>query len=136
MAIDLRNENGATIRISSGHWAVYLTLAETFGWRPAGTRRPRLLAPEVEWSGRYDSSDGQVVPDAEAKQLAQILHAAAVSPKIGQALFDVIAHIESQVENTGTTSNERDAYASGRFQQGVLALIDVPVSGRIFDRVA
>ena len=33
----------------------------------------------------------------------EILHAAAVSPKIGQALFDVIDHIESQVENTGTT---------------------------------
>ena len=102
MAINLRNESGATIRIGSGHWAVYLTLAETFGWRPAGTRRPPLLAPEIEWSGRYDSSDGQVVPDVEAKQLAQILHAAAVSPKIGQALFDVIAHIESQVENAGT----------------------------------
>ena len=36
MAINLRNESGATIRIGSGHWAVYLTLAETFGWRPAG----------------------------------------------------------------------------------------------------
>ncbi|MDN3544243.1 hypothetical protein QWZ02_07250 [Kinneretia asaccharophila] len=102
MAIDLRNSSGESIQISNGHWAVYLTLAEAFGWKPQGTSRPPSLPPDQPWSGQYASSDGQIVMDAEAKLLAQILHAAAVHPKIEMALTDVIARIESQIESSGT----------------------------------
>ena len=102
MAIHLRNASGGTLRLSSGHWAVYLTLAQAFGWKPVGTTRPADLPLDQSWNGRYDSSDGQTVGDDEAKLLAQILHAAAVSPKLGDALFDVIAHVEQQVESADT----------------------------------
>ena len=102
MAVDLRNSAGANIRISSGHWAVYLTLAEAFGWKPAGTKAPSTFPVAKRLSGRYDSSDGQTVIEADAKLLAQVLHAAAVSPKISIALPDVIRHIERQVEAAGT----------------------------------
>lgn len=102
MSITLRNPSGSTITISNGHWAVYLTLAQAYGWKPAGTSPSPSLPCGESWGGRYDSSDGQVVIDAEAKLLAQVLHAAAVSPQIETALADVIAHIEQQVENAGT----------------------------------
>jgi hypothetical protein len=39
--------------------------------------------------------------------LAEILHAAAVHPKVGDALFDVIAHVERQVEQAGTPIPEQ-----------------------------
>ena len=107
MAIDLRNAAGGSIRVSNGHWAVYLTLAEAFGWRPAGTQRPPSLPADVQWSGRYDSSDGQIVANSEAKLLAEILHAAAVSPKLGQALSDVIGYIQNQIEASGTRIPEQ-----------------------------
>lgn len=60
-----------------------------------------------KWNGRYDSSDGQIVEDADAKRLAQVLHAAAVSDKLPLALSDVIKHIEKQVNQTGTTIPEQ-----------------------------
>jgi hypothetical protein len=102
MSICLRNPRGETFVLSAGHWAVYLTLAEAYGWKPAGTSPPRSHPGGDVWSGRYDSSDGQTVGDADAKLLAQVLHAAAVSAKLGTALSDVIAYIERQVENAGT----------------------------------
>jgi hypothetical protein len=101
MSLDLRNSSGDSIRVSGGHWAVFLTLAQAFGWKPAGTKRPSNLPISQGWSGRYDSSDGQTVTDADAKLLAQVLHAAAVSPKLTVALPDVIRHIERQVEAGG-----------------------------------
>jgi hypothetical protein len=100
MAFHLKSKSGDVLKVSGGHWAVFLTLAGTFGWKPAGTERPLGLPPSVEWSGRYDSSDGQFVTDADAQMLAQVLHAAAVSNKIQIALADVIAHVERQVAKT------------------------------------
>jgi hypothetical protein len=102
MSICLRNRTGETLILSGGHWAVYLTLAEAYGWKPAGTSPPPSHPLGEAWSGRYDSSDGQTVDDADAKFLARVLHAAAVSAQLGTALSDVIAYIERQVENAGT----------------------------------
>src|SRR5260370_96016 len=106
MAFDLRNKEGATIRVSGGHWAVFLTLAQTYGWKPAGTNPPPGFSALQKWNRRYDSSDGQVVTDADAKLLAQVLHAAAVSAQVNIALSDVIRHVESQVEAIGTPIRE------------------------------
>ena len=101
MAFDLINNAGATIRVSGGHWAVFLTLAESYGWKPGGTKRPHDLPPSETWTGRYDSSDGQTVTDSDARRLAEVLHATAVSPQLSTALSDVIRHIESVVEAAG-----------------------------------
>jgi len=101
MSFDLRNRAGSTFRVSGGGWAVLLTLAQTYGWKPMGTRRPLDGALAEPWHGRYDSSDGQIVLEEDAKLLAQVLHAAAVSPQLNRALGDVIRHIERQVEADG-----------------------------------
>ena len=49
MAFDLSNKAGDSIKVSGGHQAVFLTLAETFGWISAKTSKRRLmvwLAPD------------------------------------------------------------------------------------------
>jgi len=102
MSIHLHNAAGNTFDLSGGHWAVYLTLAQAYGWKPRGTERPPALPASQPWSGQYASRDGQIVGDAEAKLLAQILHAAALSDKLGTALTDVINNIEEQIVRAGT----------------------------------
>ncbi|APR82499.1 Hypothetical protein A7982_07848 [Minicystis rosea] len=104
MGFSLRStSSGETLRVSGGHWAVFLTLAEAYGWKPAGTQPPRSLPPGKAWHGRYDSSDGQTVTDADAKRLAEILHGAAVSKEIAFAVTDTIARIERSAEAEGLT---------------------------------
>lgn len=132
MAIDLRNKSGASVRLSNGHWAVFLTLAQAYGWRPAGTKAPPGLAPSEKWSGRYDSSDGQTVVDSDAKLFAQVLHAAAVSPKITVALPDVIRHIERQIEASGTNIPDQMRMKPEDFNKEFSPLLEFLYKGEFF----
>lgn len=101
MAVNLRNDANETINISGGHWAVYLLLAESFGWVPAGTKRPPALPASEAWHGGYSSSDGQIVADEDAKKLAQILHGAVLHAQYPVAIADVIAKVEKSAEDAG-----------------------------------
>lgn len=101
MGVDLRNNAGNTIKLTYRHWAVMLTRAETFGWQPAGTIAPKDWDGTDEWTGRYDSSDGQLVTDEDAKNLAKHLHGAVVSDQFGLALNDVIQYLEKNIEASG-----------------------------------
>ncbi|MHC2364037.1 hypothetical protein [Rhizobium leguminosarum] len=103
MAINLRNKAGKTIKLSTRHWTVMLTLAETFGWSPAGTAAPVGWNGSGEWGGAYDTNDGQAVSDDDAKALARHLHGAAVSPQLPVALTDVINYVEKAAEARGIT---------------------------------
>lgn len=103
MAIHLRNQSGKTINLSTRHWTVMLTLAETFGWTAAGTIAPVGWNGSSEWGGAYDTNDGQLVSDDDAKSLARHLHGAAVSDQLPIALTDVINFIEKAAEARGTT---------------------------------
>ncbi|MBB3919730.1 hypothetical protein [Rhizobium fabae] len=102
MAIHLRKQSGKTINLSTRHWTVMLTLAETFGWSPAGTIAPVGWNGPGEWGGAYDTNDGQLVSDDDAKSLARHLHGAAVSDQLPIALTDVINYIENAAEARGT----------------------------------
>jgi hypothetical protein len=73
--MDFRNKSGATFHTTALPWAVFLNLAQAFRWKPSGTLRPPGLAPSEEWAGGYDTNDGQIVSDDDAKRLAQALHA-------------------------------------------------------------
>ena len=59
------------------------------------------MPPSETWNGRYDTSDGQTVVDPDARRLAEVLHAASVSPQLAVTLSDVIRRIESGVEAAG-----------------------------------
>ena len=107
MGFDLTNKKGNSIRVSGGHWAVFLLLAETFGWKPEGTKKPANLDESQQWNGRYDSNDGQIVCQNDAIALAKYLHGAAINEKLPIALSDVIKFIENQVASTGIAIPEQ-----------------------------
>lgn len=101
MAIDLRNHSGKTIKLTTRHWTAMLTLAQTFGWAPAGTMAPSGWNGPGEWGGAYDTNDGQFVSEDDAKSLARHLHGATVSDQLPIALTDVINHLEKAAEARG-----------------------------------
>jgi hypothetical protein len=101
MPFNLRNKAGATGQMSGGHWAVFLTLAQSYGWKPRGTKAPPGFPAGEKWGGRYDTSEGQTVTAQDAKQFATVLHAASVSDTLPVALGEVIAHVEKQLEAAG-----------------------------------
>ena len=107
MSIHLRSHDGAQLNLSGGHWAVYLNVAQAFGWQPQGTLAPPQWPQGQAWAGAYDSSDGQIVSEADARALAETLNGAIRSPQIGDALFDVIEGIESLVQAGGTRIPEQ-----------------------------
>ena len=66
---------------NAAFWAGCLTLAEAFGWRPAGTLAPCVRYetptgweyygdPDMEWSGGYCTNDYQQVTDDDARAFA------------------------------------------------------------------
>ena len=101
MAFQLHSKTGATARVLGGHWAVFLTLAQSYGWKPEGTEAPPGFSAAEKWGGRYDSGDGQIVTESDAQKFAVVLHAAAVSDTLTVALTEVIAHVENQLEAAG-----------------------------------
>jgi hypothetical protein len=57
-------------------WQKLLRLAESYGWRPAGTTLPEAelkWMPDGRWDGSYTSNDGQTVVAADARSLAEAL---------------------------------------------------------------
>ena len=101
MSVELVNPRGPRFSTSHGHWGVYLTVARLFGWKPTGTLPPLDQPAGENWSGQYDSNDGQIVSEDEAKSLASVLHFAALSPHVEDALNRAIAHLEGSAEADG-----------------------------------
>jgi hypothetical protein len=100
LAFDLRNAAGEQFRVRGGYWAVFLTLAECFGWMPEGTQPPEGLSAD-SWNKCYDSNDGQFVTDSDAISLAKHIHGAVVHEQLDLALSDIIANLEQQILTEG-----------------------------------
>ncbi len=80
MGMDLVSESGAEFRATGSGWAYYLNLAEEYGWKPAGTERPRRASIFRKWSGHYDTNEGQRVSKRDAAAMALALEAALSDP--------------------------------------------------------
>ncbi len=80
MGFDLTSDAGTKLRFSGIGWAFYLNLAESYGWRPTGTLPPEGVAAG-QWSGCYDSNDGQHVRHDDAIALAVALSSALADPE-------------------------------------------------------
>ena len=102
MAFDFCNEANETFRISGGNWAVYLLLAEAFGYKLPGTLRPDDYPTNQHWHGRYDSSDGQRIPEQDALSLAGVLNSIFHHPMRDVAIGDTIISIEREIMSSGT----------------------------------
>ncbi|HET7842483.1 MAG TPA: hypothetical protein VFM21_12795 [Terriglobia bacterium] len=80
MGYDLMNESGADLRLSNAGWALLLNLAEAYGWTPQGSLPPEDLAAS-EWTGDYDTNDGERVSREDAKAMADALERALADPE-------------------------------------------------------
>ncbi len=107
MYLTLRNPSGVNVRINSAHWSVFLVLAEGYGWKPERTQRPAQLAADQEWDGDYVTGAGQMVSATDARSLANVLHVAAVHPKLKSALIYVISKIQAQLAKDGIPAAEQ-----------------------------
>jgi hypothetical protein len=96
LGFDLTNEKGSYLRFSPSGWALALTLAEAYGWVPAGTTLPEYggLAGQP-WSGEYATNEGQQISSADAAALGEACARAIASEDyvsrtaaIRKALFD------------------------------------------------
>ena len=78
MGIDLTAANGKHVCTGFGHWNDLLQKAEQLGWKPMGTVLTRDYYPYTDddiakWTGRYVSSDAQVILEEDALALASAL---------------------------------------------------------------
>ncbi|WP_286716414.1 hypothetical protein [Thalassolituus sp. UBA2009] len=71
MSIDLKNSEGLEFDISNIGWAFYLNIAIEYGWKEKGTLPPEGW--QGQWNGAYDMSEGQLVSEADAKNMASAL---------------------------------------------------------------
>ncbi len=97
LAFDFQNPAGTTFRIGGGPWAIYLNLAQSFGWEPRGT----FLRDRTDWHGGYDSSDGQTMVKEDVDALRHTLLDAERHPQFDFAVSDTIARVEASVEQSG-----------------------------------
>jgi hypothetical protein len=74
MTLDLRRDK-EDISISLPTWARAYALAIEGGWEPLGTLPSKYLSEEDKktWEGNYDSNDGQVITDEDARSMASAL---------------------------------------------------------------
>jgi hypothetical protein len=75
-SVTLTNRSGESFDFGNTSWAFLLNFAERYGWKPAGTESPGDWDDPEEWPGSYDSSDGQIVTQPDAKALAKAVASA------------------------------------------------------------
>lgn len=80
VGFDLTSESGAERRVSGAGWALLLNVAESYGWSPLGSQAPDGARAD-EWSGDYDSNDGQRVTREDAASMAEAFAAALTDPE-------------------------------------------------------
>jgi hypothetical protein len=90
MGFDFTNTKGESARFTGTGWTIILNLAEVYGWKPAGTRKPVRYGLFKKWAGNYDSNDGQFVRAGDALQLALALERALADPNL-PAISDQLA---------------------------------------------
>jgi hypothetical protein len=73
MSQDLVNSQGSHFRCTSSFFASALTLAEEYGWVESGTVEPLQGRADGTWAGGYDTNNGQIVLDEDARQLGAAL---------------------------------------------------------------
>ena len=92
MGFDLTNDTGSRIRFSPSGWTLALTLAEHYGWKPAGTTLARS-----NWSGEYATNEGQRVSESDARGLAQACERALSDPDYLSRISEIKSQIDAAV---------------------------------------
>src|SRR5262245_48579955 len=92
MGFDLTNDAGGSTRFSPSGWALALTLAEHYGWKPAGTKLER-----TDWSGEYATNEGQRVTASDAQNLAEACERALVDTDYLPCVSAIKQQIDAEV---------------------------------------
>ena len=71
MSIELKSSEGLEFDFSNIGWAFYLNIAIEYGWKEIGSLPPESW--KGQWNGAYDMSEGQLVSEADAKNMASAL---------------------------------------------------------------
>ncbi len=103
MGFDLTNDAGQSARFSPSGWALALTLAEHYGWKPAGTKLER-----PNWSGEYATNEGQRVTASDAQSLADACERALVDPDYLPRISDIKQQIDAEVARQVPGSTRRE----------------------------
>jgi hypothetical protein len=99
MAFDLLGKAGS-FRMSNSGWPELLAIAETYGWKPAGTTAPKGVA-RSKWEGGYHTCDGQLISAGDAQALATA---------IDQALDDNFKRVPTDTIEPATDSERQNAF--------------------------
>jgi hypothetical protein len=97
-SITLTNRFGETFDFGNTAWCFLLNLAERYGWKPVGTEAPKDWDEPEEWPGTYDSSDGQIVTQPDAKALARAVATALDDDHLQNEAADLEAEFRRGVE--------------------------------------
>lgn len=96
MSMDLTSESGAKANLGAGAWDLYLWLADSYGWKRAGTLPPPGVAAGA-WEGSYGSNDGQLVTEPDAAAIAAALQRSLADPDRAVRQRDVIRRLNAEV---------------------------------------
>lgn len=81
-------------RWSNHGWLAVLDLAERYGWQPIGTKPSELMKESwgeemcLNWNGRYDTNEYQIISDDDAGNMAAALERALPDIPDENALID------------------------------------------------
>ena len=77
MSVDLFNDRGGYFGTSNWGWALFIILAEMYGWVSNGTQPPKWHDPGKPWNKEdYCSNNGQIVTAQDAQGLADAIELA------------------------------------------------------------
>lgn len=98
MGMDLVSKSGLTYQINGTGWAFYLNLAESYGWSPEGTKKPKKYGIFKKWSRVYDTNEGQFVTASDAEKISIALQRAISSAEFEKVSRQIIDNISQAIK--------------------------------------
>lgn len=100
MGFDLSNKSGGYQRFNGAGWGLALSVAEHYGWKPAGTPRPGGWDDaDGPWEGEYAIQAGQWVTAEDAVAFAEALDRAVAADDFVQVAQQGIDELNAELVN-------------------------------------
>jgi hypothetical protein len=99
MGYDLSNASGAYVRFTGSGWDLALSVAEHYGWSPAGALKPVTWneATDGPWQGDYWLNVGQRVSADDAAALTAALDRAVCAPDFVEVAIRIVDEIHEEL---------------------------------------
>ena len=127
MSYDLVSHSTILCRtFSRQFWAKALELAQSYGWKPAGTRPPTQIdfyELGAEWDGRYFTNDGQTVNAEDALSLAAALERSLEDVPDSNPPFNWNSILRQESDLPEWLSPEEQEFLEEELQDGLLDIM-------------